>query len=93
MSTFFDESSDKLNKFDTINTVNQVAENNELTKNVSNAGSIDDLWKAYCNMYRIVNLYSIAPDSKFYSRSVENNSDVSSQKMIAPILIAERSIL
>ena len=59
----------------------------------TNSGTVNDIYSAYCNIYKIYKLYSIAPESKFYKSRVSNNSDVTSQKIIAPRLIAERSIL
>ncbi len=59
----------------------------------TNSETVKDIYSAYCNIYKIYKLYSIAPDSKFYKSRVSNNSDVASQKIIAPRLIAERSIL
>lgn len=87
------DTSNKLESASKITPVTSTIENHQPNQAVSNTGTISDIWKAYCNMYKIVALYSIAPDSKYYKRSVENNSDVSSQKVIAPKLIAERSIL
>lgn len=55
--------------------------------------TIDDIFMAYCWLNRLFMLHSLAPDSKYYKRLMENNSDVSSQIAIAPRLIAERSLI
>lgn len=55
--------------------------------------TIDDIFMAYCGLNRLFILHSFAPDSKYYKRLMENNSDVSSQIAIAPKLIAERSLI
>lgn len=58
----------------------------------TNSGTVNDMFAVYCELNRLFNLHSIAPESKYYKRMMDNNSDVSSQIAIAPRLIAERSI-
>lgn len=53
----------------------------------------EKIWKMYCNLWRITELYSIAPDSQRYEDIKENNSDISSQKWVASKLLAEWVIL
>lgn len=59
----------------------------------ANSWTIDSMFAAYCGLNRLFILHSLAPDSKYYKRLMENNSDVSSQIAIAPKLIAERSLI
>ena len=65
------------------------------TKNtaLSNEKTSENIWKAYCNIHKIVALYSIAPDSNYHNLTAEYGSDMLFQKTIAPKLLAERSIL
>ncbi|MFO0763496.1 MAG: hypothetical protein U0518_01310 [Candidatus Gracilibacteria bacterium] len=60
---------------------------------LSNEKTIESIWKAYCNIHKIVALYSIAPDQNHYNLTTEHNSGIPFQKTIAPKLLAERSIL
>ncbi len=59
----------------------------------ANSWTINDMFQVYCGLNRLFILHSLAPESKYYKRLMENNSDVSSQIAIAPKLIAERSLI
>lgn len=68
-------------------------ENTKQIEQIDDKEIINTIFEVYCNISTIKKLYSIAPDTEYYKSFVENNSDVSSQKIIAPILIAKRDIL
>lgn len=68
-------------------------ENTKQIEQINDKEIINTIFEVYCNISTIKKLYSIAPDTEYYKSFVENNSDVSSQKIIAPILIAKREIL
>lgn len=64
----------------------------EVTK-ISKNEEQEKIWKMYCDIGRISELYSIAPDSQRYQDLRENGSDISSQKWVASKLLAEWIIL
>jgi hypothetical protein len=76
----------------TYRTTSPIEPNNN-TVSRANSGTVNDMFAVYCGLNRLFALHSIAPESKYYKRLVENNSDVSSQIAIAPRLVAERSII
>lgn len=77
----------------TIYRVTSSTEPTNTTVSRANSGTVNDMFSVYCGLNRLFVLHSIAPESKYYKRLMENNSDVSSQIAIAPRLIAERLII
>ena len=51
------------------------------------------IWQLYCNLWRITELYTIAPNSQKYNDLSKNGSDIPSQKWVASKLLAEWIIL
>lgn len=68
-------------------------ENNKKKEIKMNIDTINKMFQAYCNIAKIKNLYLMSSSSKYYKLFMENGSDVNSQRMISPIMIAERKIL
>lgn len=63
------------------------------TPTISKEEEEEKIWKLYCDLWRIAQLYALAPNSQRYEDLKSNGNDVSSQKGIMPKILAEWSLV